>query len=174
MDLSKNCIPEKIQKIHLIAICGTAMGALASALKDMGFTVTGSDQSVYPPMSDFLERKGIKISQGFEAEHLAYGPDLVVVGNTVSKDNSEVVKMQQMGLNFCSMPQAVNYFLAAGKKPLLVVGTHGKTTTSSILAWVLHTAGLDPCFMIGGILKNFNSNYAFGKGNYIIYTYLFY
>ena len=168
MDLSKNCIPEKIQKIHLIAICGTAMGALASVLKDMGFTVTGSDQSVYPPMSDFLERKGIKISQGFEAEHISYGPDLVVVGNTVSKDNSEVVKMQQMGLNFCSMPQAVNYFLAANKKPLLVVGTHGKTTTSSILAWVLHTAGLDPCFMIGGILKNFNSNYGFGRGDYIV------
>jgi len=168
MDLRKNRIPENVKKIHLIAICGTAMGALASMLKDMGFEVTGSDQNVYPPMSDFLKYKGIEIARGFDEKNLSYGPDLVVVGNTVSKDNPEVVGLLQTGHNFCSLPQAVNRFLADNKKALVVTGTHGKTTTSSILAWVLHEAGLDPCFLIGGILTNFNSNYSVGKGGHIV------
>ncbi len=144
------------------------MGALASVLKDMGYAVTGSDQTVYPPMSDFLLEKGIEIIDGYDAANVLYGPDLVIVGNAVSKDNPDVVGMRQMGLNFCSMPQAVNHFLADGRKPLIVTGTHGKTTTASILAWLLYVAGLDPCFMIGGILKNFDSNYRIGKGEYIV------
>ena len=168
MDLSKNQIPENVNKIHLIAICGTVMGALGSMLKEMGFEVTGSDQSVYPPMSDFLSSKGIEIADGFNAKNISYGPDLVIVGNTVSKDNPEVIRMNQMGLEFCSMPQAINRFVAVDKKPLVTTGTHGKTTTSSILAWILYEAGLDPCFMIGGILKNFGSNYRLGKGKYIV------
>ena len=168
MDLSKNRIPENVKKIHLIAVCGTAMGALASMLKDMGFAVTGSDHNVYPPMSDFLRDKGIEIGEGFNAENLAYGPDLVVVGNTVSRDNPEAIKMLETGLCFCSMPQAVNRFLVGEKKPLVVTGTHGKTTTSSILAWMLETAGLEPGFMIGGILKNFDSNYRVGNGGYVV------
>lgn len=168
MDMSRNRIPEHIQKIHLIAICGSAMGALASMLKDLGFIVTGSDQNVYPPMSDFLADKGIEIARGFDEKNICYGPDLVVVGNTVSKDNPEVVKMCEMGLYFCSMPQAVSRFLADGKRVLLVAGTHGKTTTASILAWMLHHAGLDPSFLIGGILKNFNSNYRTGQGKHVV------
>nr|MBC8361985.1 UDP-N-acetylmuramate:L-alanyl-gamma-D-glutamyl-meso-diaminopimelate ligase [Candidatus Desulfatibia profunda] len=168
MDLSKNRIPDNVKHIHLIAICGTAMGALASMLKDLGLVVTGSDQNVYPPMSDFLRNKGIEIIQGFDAENVKYGPDLVVVGNTVSKDNPEVVQMLQMGLPYCSMPQAVNRFLADAKRALIVAGTHGKTTTASILAWMLHHAGLDPSFLIGGILKNFNSNYRAGQGAYVV------
>ncbi len=168
MDLSKNRIFDPVKSIHMIAICGTGMGALGSMLKDMGLKVTGSDQKVYPPMSEFLSNKGIEITEGFSEKNLAYGPDLVVVGNAVSKDNPEVVGMHQMGLEFCSMPQAVNRFIASGKKPLVVTGTHGKTTTASILAWILYECGLDPTFMIGGILKNFESNYRLGSGNHIV------
>lgn len=168
INLTKNTIPQKVRRIHLTAVCGTAMGALAVMLKDMGYEVTGSDQNVYPPMSDFLKDKGIDIVHGYDQENIGYGPDLVVVGNTVSKDNPEVAAVLQAGLNFCSLPQAVNRFLAHDKKALVVAGTHGKTTTSSILAWVLYEAGLDPGFLIGGILNNFNSNYRVGNGGYII------
>ena len=168
MDLSKNRIPDNVKRIHLTAICGTGMGALGSILKDMGFEVTGSDEKAYPPMSEFLSGKGIKIVEGFSEKNVLYGPDLVVVGNAVSKDNPEVVGMHRMGLEFCSMPQAVNRFIAADKKPLVITGTHGKTTTASILTWILHDAGLDPSFMIGGILKNFGSNYRHGNGEYVV------
>jgi UDP-N-acetylmuramate: L-alanyl-gamma-D-glutamyl-meso-diaminopimelate ligase len=168
MDMDKNQIPASVNKIHLIAVCGTGMGALACLLKDGGFEVTGSDQKAYPPMSDFLTHKGITVLEGFEEKNLQYGPDLVVVGNAVSKDNPEVVAMQKLELNFCSMPQAINRFMAAEKKPILITGTHGKTTTAAILAWIFYAAGLDPSFMIGGILKNFDSNYHLGGGEYII------
>ncbi|MBN1932510.1 MAG: UDP-N-acetylmuramate:L-alanyl-gamma-D-glutamyl-meso-diaminopimelate ligase [Desulfobacterales bacterium] len=167
-NLNNNQIPGNVKSIHLIAVCGTAMGALAGVLKDMGYTVTGSDQGVYPPMSTFLTQKGIQVSNGFDTENVSHGPDLIIVGNAVRRDNPEAQKMLQMQLNYCSMPQAINHFMANGKKPLLVTGTHGKTTTASILAWILHEAGLDPGFMIGGILKNFNSNYRIGKGKFIV------
>ena len=119
-------------------------------------------------MSTFLEQKGIRIMNGYSAENVSHGPDLVVVGNVISKDNPEVIKVHQMGLPFCSMPHALNHFVGRGKETLLVSGTHGKTTTSSILAWMLHEAGHDPSFMIGGILKNFDSNYRLGKGPYFV------
>jgi len=163
-----NTIPDNPVKMHLIAICGTGMGALACMLGDIGFEVTGSDQKVYPPMSDFLRLKDIRIFNGFDEKNISYGPDLVIVGNAVTKDNPEVSKMFEMGLHFCSMPQAINRFAAMDKKPLLVTGTHGKTTISSILAWILHESNLDPSFFIGGILNNFNSNYRLGKGEYIV------
>jgi UDP-N-acetylmuramate: L-alanyl-gamma-D-glutamyl-meso-diaminopimelate ligase len=168
VDLNKNRIPDTVKRIHMIAICGTGMAALASMLKDMGFDITGSDQKVYPPMSEFLSSKNIEITEGFSKNNVAYGPDLVIVGNAVSKDNSEVVGMDQMGFLFCSMPQAVNRFIASNKKSLVITGTHGKTTTSSILAWILYKADLDPTFMIGGILKNFESNYRLGNGEHMI------
>ena len=168
MDLRKNRIPDNVKTIHLIAICGTGMGALACMLKDIGFDITGSDQKIYPPMSDFLLQKGIEIFDGFDGENIAYGPDLVVVGNTVAKNNPEANRMLEMGLNFCSMPQAINRFVAAGKKTILVAGTHGKTTTASIMAWIMYAAGLDPSFFIGGITKNFSSNYRLGNGEHII------
>lgn len=168
MDLRKNIILDNVKKIHLIAICGTGMGALACMLRDLGFEVTGSDQKVYPPMSDFLFHKGINVSEGFNEDSLSYGPDLVVVGNAVTKHNPEVVKMQNMGLHFCSMPQAINRFIADNKKSIIIAGTHGKTTTSSIVSWILYKAGLDPSFIIGGILKNFSSNYRLGNGEFIV------
>lgn len=152
----------------MIAVCGTGMGALARMLKDQGFEITGSDHKVYPPMSHFLLHAGIDIADGFDEKNVAYGPDLVVVGNAVSKNNPEIVKMHQMGLDYCSMPQAINRFVAAEKKQLVITGTHGKTTTSAILAWMLHEAGVDPSFIIGGILKNFDSNYRLGQGEHIV------
>ncbi len=166
--MQKNQIPGAVKSIHLTAVCGTGMGALACMIKDLGFEVTGSDQKIYPPMSDFLKQKGIPIKDGFTAQNLSHGPDLVVVGNAVSRDNPEVEELRRRGLNFCSMPQALNHFVARGKQTLLVSGTHGKTTTSSILAWMLYEAGCDPSFMIGGLLKNFDSNYRLGNGAYFV------
>jgi UDP-N-acetylmuramate: L-alanyl-gamma-D-glutamyl-meso-diaminopimelate ligase len=164
----KNSIPENVKKIHIVAICGTGMGALACMLKDQGFEITGSDDKVYPPMSEFLYSKGININKGFNSENLSYRPDLVIIGNAVGKDNPEAAAAMNLELNYCSMPQALNKFIAHGKKAILATGTHGKTTTSSIIAWILYKAGLDPSFMIGGILKNFSSNYRLGNGNYIV------
>jgi UDP-N-acetylmuramate: L-alanyl-gamma-D-glutamyl-meso-diaminopimelate ligase len=168
MSENQNRIPDHVSKIHLIAVCGTGMGALACMLKNLGFKVSGSDHNVYPPMSDFLREQGIHIMEGFKAEHIGDEPDLVVVGNAVTRDNPEVQKLIQLGMPFCSMPQALNRFVAGGKKTILICGTHGKTTTSSILAWVLYKAGFDPSFMIGGILQNFNSNYRLGAGQHMI------
>lgn len=168
MDLTNNVIPSNVRSVHLVAICGTAMGAVASMLKEKGYEVTGSDQKVYPPMSDFLRNQGISIMEGFKAENLDHLPDLVVVGNAVSRDNPEVVSMFERKLPFCSMPQAVNHFFAEGKKTLVVSGTHGKTTTSSLLAFVLYDSGLDPSYLIGGIVKNFDSNFRIGKGDYLV------
>ncbi len=160
--------PQDVRHIHLIAICGTAMGALACLLKERGFTVTGSDQHVYPPMSDFLVQKGIRLFEGYGAENLRSSPDLVVVGNAVSRDNPEVQAMQTMGIPYCSMPQAINRFGAAGKQQIVITGTHGKTTTSSFIAWMLTSAGRDPSFLIGGIVSNFDSNYRLGEGTHIV------
>ena len=168
MDLRKNIIPNNVKKIHLIAICGTGMGALACMLRDLGFEVTGSDQKIYPPMSDFLFSRRIKVIEGFNENNISYSPDLVVVGNAVTKQNPEVVKMQNMGLYFCSMPQAINRFIADNKKRIIIAGTHGKTTTSSIVSWILYKAGLNPSFIIGGILKNFSSNYRHSNGEFIV------
>lgn len=168
IDLKKNFIPDNINKIHLVGACGTGMAALACMLKDLGYTVTGSDQKVYPPMSDLLARKNIPVFDGFDKNNLSYIPDLVIIGNAVTKDNPEVIQTVEMGLHFCSMPQAINTFVGKDKKPILITGTHGKTTTSSITAWLLYEAGLDPTFFIGGILKNFDTNYYLGKGEYIV------
>ncbi|MGB9500097.1 MAG: UDP-N-acetylmuramate:L-alanyl-gamma-D-glutamyl-meso-diaminopimelate ligase [Dissulfuribacterales bacterium] len=163
-----NSIPDNVKTVHLIAVCGTGMGALACMLKDLGYAVTGSDANVYPPMSTFLESKGVSIFEGFDAQNLAYGPDFVVVGNAVRKENPEAVRVFAMGLHYCSMPQALNRFVVADKKTVLVTGTHGKTTTASIVAWILQKAGLDPSFMIGGILQNFDGNYRLGQGGYVV------
>jgi UDP-N-acetylmuramate: L-alanyl-gamma-D-glutamyl-meso-diaminopimelate ligase len=168
MDLKKNSIPEKVQKIHLIAVCGTGMGALACMLKELGYAVSGSDQKVYPPMSTFLRQRGITISEGFDPAHIPSETDLVIIGNAVRRENPEALAVADRGIPYCSMPQALNHFAASGKKILLITGTHGKTTTASLLAWVLNHAGLDPSFFIGGILNNFGSNYRLGKGDFIV------
>jgi UDP-N-acetylmuramate: L-alanyl-gamma-D-glutamyl-meso-diaminopimelate ligase len=164
----ENYIPETVKKIHMIAACGTGMGALACMLQDLGYEVTGSDQDVYPPMSDFLEHKGIRLIKGFHPDNIDPETDLVIVGNAVFRTNPEAVATMERKIPYCSMPQALNRFAAAGKKIILVTGTHGKTTTASLMAHVLNEAGLDPSFMIGGIVKDFNGNYRIGKGDYIV------
>jgi UDP-N-acetylmuramate: L-alanyl-gamma-D-glutamyl-meso-diaminopimelate ligase len=165
--IENNHIPDHIKKIHLIAVCGTGMGALACMLKDLGFEITGSDQNVYPPMSTFLEEKGVSILKGFSPDHISDNLDLVIVGNTISRANAEVCAMMEKSIAFCSMPQAIQHFFEQ-KKLLLISGTHGKTTTSSLLAWILKHANLDPSFFIGGIVQNFSSNYCIGEGPYMV------
>ena len=163
-----NQIPAHVRSVHLIAACGTAMGALACLLKEMGIAVTGSDQNVYPPMSTYLADKGVVLTEGFDAANVAYGPDLVVVGNAVRKDNPEAVKAFDSGIPYCSMPQAVNRFLVGSRKAVLVAGTHGKTTTAAMIAWLLQYAGLSPGYMIGGYLNNFGGNFQAGSGPCVV------
>jgi len=153
--------------IHLIAICGTGMGSLAGMLKAMGYHVTGSDLNIYPPMSTLLAAQGIVPFSGFRPEHVE-GADLVVVGNAVSKSNPEVEAMLARGLPYRSLPQALAEFFIRDRHAMVVAGTHGKTTTSALLAWVLTSAGRDPGAMIGGWVKNFDGNYRLGKGEYVV------
>ncbi len=157
-----------IHKIHLTAACGTGMGTLACVLKQMGYDVTGSDQHVYPPMSDFLADSGIPLFNGFGPQNLSHQPDLVIIGNAVTRDNPEAQAVLKRGIPYLSMPQAVNRFVAADKKIILVTGTHGKTTTASIMAHILTAAGLDPGFLIGGILKDYQSSFRIGTGDYMV------
>ncbi len=128
MDPRLNRIPETVRRVHLIAVGGTAMGALACLLKDLGCEVRGSDRKIYPPMSGFLAARGIPVLEGFRPENLEPPPDLVVIGNAVTAANPEALECARRGISYCSLPQAVNRFAARGKQALVVVGTHGKTT----------------------------------------------
>ncbi len=155
---------DKVEKIHLIGVCGTGMASLAGMLKDQGYEVSGSDEGVYPPMSEFLEQKGIRVAQGYSIANLRPEPDLVVVGNALSRGNPEIEYVLNFGLRYTSLPEALKDFFLRGKIPVVVTGTHGKTTTTSMISWGLHSAGLDPGFFIGGIAENFRSSYSLGKG----------
>src|SRR5579863_5548638 len=154
--------------IHLIGICGTAMASLAGMLKQRGFHVTGSDAAAYPPMSDFLRDLGIPVAQPFDARNLDPRPDLVVVGNAMSRGNVELKYLLDQRIPFCSLPQLLHDEFLVGKEVLVVAGTHGKTTTTSMLAWIFHSAGLDPSFLIGGIAENFGSSFHLGAGKHFI------
>jgi UDP-N-acetylmuramate: L-alanyl-gamma-D-glutamyl-meso-diaminopimelate ligase len=154
--------------IHLIGICGTAMASLAGMLKERGFRVTGSDAAAYPPMSDFLRDLGIPLAQPFDARNLQPRPDLVVVGNAISRGNVELEYVLDQRIPFCSLPQLLHDEFLRGKEVLVVAGTHGKTTTTSMLAWIFHSAGLQPSFLIGGIAENFGSSFHLGQGRHFI------
>jgi len=168
MDMILNIIPDGVRNIHMTAICGTGMGSLACMLSDMGYRLSGSDQNVYPPMSTFLEERGIPVSLGFREANIPEDADLVIIGNAVRRDNPEVRELARRRLNFCSMPQAINRFMAEGRQPVLVTGTHGKTTTSSIMAWIFESSGFDPSFLIGGIVRNFGGGCRLGSGPHIV------
>ena len=154
--------------IHLIGICGTAMASLAGMLKQRGHRVTGSDAAAYPPMSDFLRDLGIPVAQPFDTKNLEPKPDLVVVGNAISRGNAELEHILDQRIPFCSLPQLLHDEFLRGKEVLVVAGTHGKTTTTSMLAWIFHHAGLDPSFLIGGIAENFGSSFHLGQGKHFI------
>ncbi|NJK92074.1 MAG: UDP-N-acetylmuramate:L-alanyl-gamma-D-glutamyl-meso-diaminopimelate ligase [Blastochloris sp.] len=154
MSTLKNESPS-IQKIHLIGICGTAMGSVAGMLHDLGYQVTGSDERVYPPMSTFLEHKGIRIMNGYQPSNLDHRPDLIVVGNAISRGNPELEHALDQRLSYMSLPETLKHFFLRSSHNLVVTGTHGKTTTTSLLAWLFHDAGKAPSFMIGGIPLNF-------------------
>jgi len=154
--------------IHLIGICGTAMASLAGMLNERGLRVTGSDNAAYPPMSNFLASLGIPVAQPFAAANITPRPDLVVVGNAISRGNVELEHVLDERIPFCSLPQILHDEFLRGKEVLVVAGTHGKTTTTSMLSWIFHSAGLHPSFLIGGIAENFGSSFALGKGKHFI------
>jgi UDP-N-acetylmuramate: L-alanyl-gamma-D-glutamyl-meso-diaminopimelate ligase len=155
-------------KAHLMGIGGTGMAALAGMFRERGYHVTGSDQGVYPPMSDFLRELGIEPMSGYRAENLSHKPDLVVVGNVIRRSNPEAIALEKSGIPMISMPSALIHYFAKDKKRIVVSGTHGKTTLSSMIAWILSYLGLDPGFMIGGLPKNFENNYRLGSGPHFV------
>ncbi len=154
--------------IHLIGICGTAMASLAGMLRERCHRVTGSDAAAYPPMSTFLESLGIPVAQPFAEKNLDPRPDLVVVGNALSRGNVELEHVLDARIPFCSMPQILHDEFLVGKEVLVVAGTHGKTTTTSMLAWIFESAGLSPSFLIGGIAENFGSSFGLASGKHFI------
>jgi UDP-N-acetylmuramate: L-alanyl-gamma-D-glutamyl-meso-diaminopimelate ligase len=154
--------------IHLIAVCGVGMAPLAGLLQAQGYRVTGSDQNVYPPMSTYLAELRIEVMSGYAAEHLRDKPDLVVVGNAVSRNNPEVEEMLRLNVPYISFPQALGEFLIGAKRSLVIAGTHGKTTTSALMSWVLASAGREPSFFIGGMPRNFSGGFQQGSGDWVV------
>src|SRR5262245_744074 len=154
-------------RIHLIGICGTAMATLAAMLKRRGFDVRGSDQDVYPPMSDFLASEGIPALTGYSADHITGDLDLVIVGNAISRGNPELEEVLDRKIRYCSLPEAVREHFLLGPRSSAIAGTHGKTTTTSLTAWLLTHGGADPSALVGGIARNFGehgSSYRLGSG----------
>jgi UDP-N-acetylmuramate: L-alanyl-gamma-D-glutamyl-meso-diaminopimelate ligase len=158
----------EIKSVHFSGIGGTAMAAVAAAMRDKGFAVTGSDYNVYPPMSTFLAAKQIPVMPGYAESNLAHKPDLVVIGNALSRGNSEVEAVLDRKLRYCSLPELLKEFFIRGKRSIVVSGTHGKTTTTALLAWVFEHNGLKPSFLIGGIPTNFGEGARFTDSPWFI------
>jgi UDP-N-acetylmuramate: L-alanyl-gamma-D-glutamyl-meso-diaminopimelate ligase len=156
------------KKFHFIGICGTAMGSVAAALRDRGITVTGSDESVYPPMSTFLESKGITLRAGYRPENIPEDAEVIVVGNAMKRGNPEVEAVLNRRLYYASLPEVLKELFLRGRHNLVVTGTHGKTTTTSLLAWILKVAKLDPSYMIGGIPANLGQGAKFNDSKYFV------
>jgi UDP-N-acetylmuramate: L-alanyl-gamma-D-glutamyl-meso-diaminopimelate ligase len=153
------------KKYYLVGICGTAMASLAGMLKSTGYTVSGSDSDVYPPMSIYLEELGIRVYNGYKSENLLEAtPDIVVIGNAVSRGNPEVEQVLDSGIRYQSMAETVKELFIRGKNSIVVSGTHGKTTTTAMLAWMLEVANRKPSFLVGGIAENFGGSFQIGKG----------
>jgi UDP-N-acetylmuramate: L-alanyl-gamma-D-glutamyl-meso-diaminopimelate ligase len=157
-----------VRRIHFLGVCGTAMGSAAAAVRDLGFIVSGSDDNVYPPMSTFLESKGISISRGFRPENIPDNVDLVVIGNAMIRGNPEVEAVLNRKLLYQSLPETLKNFFLQGKTNLVVTGTHGKTTTTSLLTWIFREAGRNPSFLIGGIAKDLGQGALFTDSDYFV------
>jgi UDP-N-acetylmuramate: L-alanyl-gamma-D-glutamyl-meso-diaminopimelate ligase len=154
-----------VKRVYLVGIGGTAMASLAGMLQARGYEVAGSDEHVYPPMSTYLERLGIGVLDGYTKEHLeTFHPDLVVIGNAAASTNAEAAGTLELDLPYTSMPEAIRQLFIRGKHSIVVAGTHGKTTTTSLMAWLLESAGRDPSMVVGGIPLNFNQNFKLGNG----------
>lgn len=166
MHTTLNTSPQK--HIHILGVCGTFMGSLAQLAKDLGHRVTGSDTNVYPPMSTQLEQAGIELMQGFDPAHLQPAPDLVIVGNAMSRGNTAVEYVLDQGIPYTSGPQWLRDNVLQGKWVLAVAGTHGKTTTSSMLAWILEYAGMSPGYLIGGVTNNFATSARLGSTPFFV------
>lgn len=154
--------------IHMLGICGTAMASLAGLLKDRGYKVTGSDNNPYPPMSTQIEGLGITIQKGYKKENLKIKPDFVIIGNVISANNEEAMEVMNLKLPFTSLPQAMGECIIEDRESIVVAGTHGKTTTTSVMAWVLDQVGLKPGFLIGGIPNNFSQSFRNPMGNHFV------
>src|SRR5258708_29112466 len=159
---------QDFRHIHFIGICGTAMGGVAAAMREQGYTVTGSDAAVYPPMSTFLESKGIKLSEGYRPENLPANADLIVVGNAISRGNPAIEALLNRKLYYLSLPETLKQFFLRGRHNLVVTGTHGKTTATSLLAWILKSAGMNPAYMIGGIARNLGQGASLHDAKHVV------
>ncbi|HVA83274.1 MAG TPA: Mur ligase family protein [Candidatus Binataceae bacterium] len=157
-------VPHEVRHIHLIGVAGTAMAALAGMLAERGYRVTGSDSQLYEPTASLLKRMRVEVQKGFGPQNLAPAPDLVVVGNVVTRANPEAQALLQSELAYLSMPEALWHFFLGAKRVLMVAGTHGKTTSTAMMAHVLDAAGRDPSMLVGGVAKDFGSNYRLGAG----------
>ena len=163
-----NMIPSDPKSIYIMGICGTGMASLAGILKQKGYSVTGSDENMYPPMSLFLEDLSIPVIKGYSPGNLASMPDLVIIGNVITRHNPEAVQLSRLDIPYVSLPQALGHFALKEKRSIVVSGTHGKTTVCALLSWILEKAGMDPGFMVGGIVNNFQRNFKIGDGPYFI------
>jgi UDP-N-acetylmuramate: L-alanyl-gamma-D-glutamyl-meso-diaminopimelate ligase len=163
-------LPEA-KRIHLIGVCGTAMATLAALLRSRGHFVQGSDENVYPPMSDFLVAEGIPAFAGYSVDHLTPDLDLVVVGNAISRGNVELEAVLERRIRYCSMPEAIREFFLWGSRPVVIAGTHGKTSTTSLTGWLLAHGQLDPTVLVGGVALDFGaagSSYRAGRGPHFV------
>ena len=159
---------KKGDHIHFMGVCGTAMASLAVLLKERGFKISGSDQNVYPPMSVFLAQKGIQIAQGYGEENLTPRPDFVVVGNVISKANPEAQALLKSTIDYGTLPQVMGDLVIGDHHCVAVCGTHGKTTTTSLAAWVFNQSGVGPGFFVGGLVKNFQTSFKEPQGDFFI------
>src|SRR3972149_4316061 len=156
--------PPTVRHIHLLGVGGTAMAALAGMLAERGFRVTGSDLELYEPTASLLKRSRVEVLNGFAAANLTPAPDLVVVGNVVTRSNPEAVALLETRIPYVSMPEALYHFFLRERRVLMVAGTHGKTTSTAMMAQVLRDAGRNPSLLVGGVAKDFGSNYRLGAG----------
>ena len=156
------------EHVHLIGICGTAMASLAGLLKQRGVQVTGSDAAAYPPMSELLRSMGIPIAEPYSEENLKRRPDLVIVGNAISRGNVELEYVLDHHIPLRSLPQVLHESFLRGREPIVVAGTHGKTTTTSMLSWIFQAAGKNPSFLIGGVAENFGTSFALRQTEHFI------
>lgn len=157
-----------IRSVHFIGVCGTAMASTAAAMQEKGYQVTGSDANVYPPMSTFLADRKINVFSGYHEQNLAHRPDLVVIGNAIGRGNPEAEAVLAQKLRYCSLPELLKEFFIRGKRSLVVTGTHGKTTTTSLLTWVFECSGLRPSYLIGGIPNNLTQGARFTDSEWFI------